>query len=690
MVSRALSSTVLLSLLALACGAAEGDPERAPTGAEVDRPGGEGIATGPGEDACPAGAEIATSGLSFDGKTSGISMGVAPKLGLGKFTLEAWVRRDGSGEATGTGVGGISFVPIVGKGRGESDETVANCNYAFGFVGGRLAADFEDQTNGKNHPVVGKTEIALGEWHHVAATYDGAVWRLYLDGRLDGQRVVDAAPRADSIQHFGIGTAYDSKGAPAGHLHGAVAEVRVWSFARSEAEIRDAMRKRVDKGAGLAGRWSLDGAGGLTDSVGGTNGTAAGATAQVSPGPALDMGAAPRVSDPTPKSGTVLAANAQSTELSVTVDDPDDQTRVTEFFVREIGEAEDFSVVVLPDTQMYTLKALGFEEYFYDQTKWVMNNRKAYNIKAVIHNGDIVNNGDKIDYQWTVADRAMKTLEVKSPELPDGMPWGIGLGNHDRDDGAGSVGDGTTVRYNQVFGLGRFQGRAYYGGHRLANNDDNWITFNAGGLDFVILSLRYLDSAPTKAVTDWARRVFETHPYAFGVLNSHSLLGGSGGFSAGGKGVYEALKDVPNLHLMTCGHVSAEARRDDTFQGHRIDSMLADFQAYKRDTPEFRGGEGFMRIWEFSPSSDELTVRTYSPTSKKWKTGADSEFTLKVDLSGVGGAFRKVARVSGDQATVSASLTGLAPATKYEWYAAVSDCAHTVQSARHRFSTKAQ
>ena len=33
---------------------------------------------------------------------------------------------------------------------------------------------------------------------------------------LDAERVVDAVPRYDSIQHFGLGAAYDSKGAAAG------------------------------------------------------------------------------------------------------------------------------------------------------------------------------------------------------------------------------------------------------------------------------------------------------------------------------------------------------------------------------------------------------------------------------------------------------------------------------------------
>lgn len=687
--TRSFACLAVLGVLAplLACGASD-DESTTPDLSGRERPGANGSETPvdptPSGPACPEGSVVKSEGLAFDGKTTEVGMGLAAGLGLAKFTVEAWVRRDGEGEHAATGVGGIRYVPIAGKGRGENDQTVNNCNYAFGFVDGRLAADFEDNVDGGNHPVVGKTEVNIGEWHHVAATYDGGTWRIYLDGALDGQRAVNATPRADSIQHFGVGTAYDSKGVAAGHLHGALAELRVWSYARSEDELRTAMRQRIEQSDGLVGRWSLDGATGLSDSLGKHDGKVTGTTAVAAPGPALEMGTAPVIADAVPPHRSSVPAAQGSVELGITLNDPDTTAHVTTFHVREITEAEDFSVVVLPDTQYYTVEGNGFERYFYDQTKWVMDNRKAYNIKAVIHNGDIINNGDRFEYQWTVADRAMKTLEVKSTDLPDGLPWGIGLGNHDRDD-ATRVDPGTTVRFNRTFGVTRFEGRSYYGGHMGTNNDNNWFTFNAGGLDFVVVNFRYAHEAPSKAVIDWAREVFQLHPYAFGIANSHSILTGGGNFSAGGKGIYEGLKDVENVHLLTCGHVSAEKKRTDTFEGHSITSMLADYQSLNKDTPEYRGGEGFLRIWEFSPASDELTVRTYSPTSKKFRTGADSEFTLKVDLSGASGTFKPVAVVDQASSTPKAKLEGLKPGTMYEWYATVSDCAHVVSSPRYRF-----
>src|SRR5678815_1957301 len=139
--------------------------------------------------------------LLLDGHTGYVTMGPAPELGLSTFTVEAWVRRDGRGLESGTGDGGVRLVPIAGKGRGEEDGSPLDCNYAFGFAGDVLGADFEDMASGGNHPIIGKTPIAIGEWHHTAVTYDGTSWRLYVDGVLDAEKEANASPRADSIQH---------------------------------------------------------------------------------------------------------------------------------------------------------------------------------------------------------------------------------------------------------------------------------------------------------------------------------------------------------------------------------------------------------------------------------------------------------------------------------------------------------
>ncbi len=617
------------------------------------------------------------SALGFDGIDDHVTMGNAPELGLASFTVEAWVRRDGSGDEMGTGVGGLQLVPIAGKGRGENDDTIHNCNYAFGFRGSVLGADFEDSIDGGNHPVVGATVIPWGEWHHVAVTYDGATWALYVDGELDEQLTVSAPPRADSIQHFAVGTAMDSTGAPAGFFDGAIDELRVWNHARTETEIAGAMFQTLESGEGLVGRWALDEAdGGAPDTVGGSNGTIVGATF-VSDGAVLDRGLPPGVTVNQPVDDAALAAD--DVELQVSIGDPDDDEHFATFYLRELGAEDDFTIVVLPDTQYYSdvdSPNAGSEQYFHDQTQWVRDNREAYDIVAVIHNGDIVNHGDAQE-EWVIADAAMARLETAEPDLPEGVPYGVCIGNHDQDINSQA---GSTATFNEWFGVARFADRSYYGGHYGDTNDENWFTFTVGGLEFVVVDLQY-DPTPDPAVLAWARSVFEAHPDAFGVLNTHYILGSGGAFGTQGQAIYDALQATDNVQLMTCGHVSAESRRTDVHQGNVIHSMLADFQ-FDGD-----GGSGFMRIWELSPANDELTVRTYSPSLDEWQTDEDSEFTLEVELPGAGGAFEETAVVDPAVGLASTSLAGLMPGRTYEWYATVSDCAHTVTTPVLRFTT---
>ncbi len=240
----------------------------------------------------PAAAPItvlaaAGNALQFDGTNDHVTFGAAPSLGLSTFTLEAWIRRTGTGATTTTSAAGggglLSVVPIVTKGRGEGDGTNVDMNWFLGIDTGtnRLAADFEEAVagsgaSGLNHSIIGNTAVTSNVWHHVAATYDGT-WKLYLDGNLDGTLVVNEPPRNDSIQHAGIGTAMTSTGVAAGFFLGVIDEVRVWNVARTQAEIQASKDAELTSGTGLIGRWGMNEVSGTTvgnSIAGGVGGTA--------------------------------------------------------------------------------------------------------------------------------------------------------------------------------------------------------------------------------------------------------------------------------------------------------------------------------------------------------------------------------------------------------------------------------
>lgn len=638
----------------------------------------------PPSDVCVGEPPVTTRGLVFDGDDR-ITMGVAPHLGLGAFTLEAWVRRDGRGKAAGTGVGGLKLVPLISKGRGESDGSDVDCNYAFGFYGDVLGADFEDMATGANHPIQGRTAIPLGSWHHVAATYDGETWRLYVDGELDAESAADAEPRHDSVQHFGLGAAFDSKGQAAGGLVGALDEVRVYDRALDAAALRASMETTTPATEGLVGHWHLDADDAVVDELGKAPGTNTGAKS-VTPAAVLDRGAAPTIGGP-----QALDVGGDARVLRVDVADADGDPIEVDFYARALTPDDDFTIVALPDTQYYTRDAApptrpspDDTEYFKAQTRWARDHRDERHVVGLLTLGDIINNADQ-DPQWKRASAALAILEdIDDPALPWGLPYAASFGNHDqypKDEPE------ATGQANKYFGVSRFSGRGYYGGNYDGDNDENYVYFQSGGLTIVAVNMQY-NVAPDPAMLAWVRGVFLAHPKALGVVTSHYIVTGGGNFSDQGKAIYAALKDVPNVQIMASGHVAQAARRSDDYQGHVIHSMLSDFQRSAPDpkdpeTPvvvdqsQTNGGLGYMRIWGFMPSRQELYVETYSPKRDASYTDKQNEFSLPVRLVGAGRSpFTKVGTVAAADGSAQIELPGVAPGSVFEWYAVARDCSH--------------
>ncbi|HET8948766.1 MAG TPA: LamG domain-containing protein, partial [Candidatus Polarisedimenticolia bacterium] len=207
----------------------------------------------------PQAEPLADHALEFDGATSSVAFAPSPSLGLGVFTLEAWFNRRGAGVPVTTGADGVVAIPLVARGRDETDGDATDLNWFLGLRAsdGVLVADFEDAATGANHPVAGVTPVVSGRWNHAAAVFDGATWRLYLNGVLEAEAASPFAPRTDSLAPAALATALDAAGTPAGFFDGALDEVRIWSVARSGAAIQDGLKREITSGTGLVARYGL-------------------------------------------------------------------------------------------------------------------------------------------------------------------------------------------------------------------------------------------------------------------------------------------------------------------------------------------------------------------------------------------------------------------------------------------------
>lgn len=376
--------------------------------------------------------------------------------------------------------------------------------------------------------------------------------------------------------------------------------------------------------------------------------------------------------NPVPAHLSMVSTNRP--DLCATVSDPQGGTLQVKYFgrVKSAGTSQKFTIVFLPDTQYYTEEPQGNHggniAMFNAQTAWIAANRVSKNIVYVGQLGDCVENADHLlgpdpEIEWKRAQTAMATIEDPAlTSLPQGIPFGICVGNHEQTPFNSAA--GTTNYYNKYFGSAHFAGRDYYGGHYGSNNDNHYQVFSASGIDFMVISLEFDLSpgflAPGSAL-DWAEDLVQNNPDKKIIVMTHYVMGEDGVLGQQGDPIYERLKVYPNFSFLMGGHVSSinggEARRTDVYNGNMVHSILSDYQA------RAFGGNGLLRIYEFDPSQNKVSVQTYSPYTNTFETDASSQFELPFNMLPELGEVNNVA--SGTNSCYS--WTDLLYTSNYEW-----------------------
>jgi hypothetical protein len=99
------------------------------------------------------------------------------------------------------------------------------------------------------------------------------------------------------------------------------------------------------------------------------------------------------------------------------------------------------------------------------------------------------------------------------------------------------------------------------------------------------------------------------------------------------------------------------------------------------------GGNGYLRIMQFRPAENLMTVKTYSPYGNSSLTGSSSDFSLAVSLSQ---SFKMVGEInitSGSLACIN--WPSLDPSGNYEWYVELYDGQNTTTGPVWTFTTPA-
>ncbi|MER7005994.1 carbohydrate-binding protein [Dactylosporangium sp. NPDC000555] len=350
-----------------------------------------------------------------------------------------------------------------------------------------------------------------------------------------------------------------------------------------------------------------------------------------------------------------------------------------------------------------------------DTTQWIADNAAGRKIAYTAHTGDIIENdyydplaknpdgslqrpglNEQVDKELALASGYQKILD------DSGVVNQVIAGNHDNQLGAET---GPNSRFARTFSADRYYqvakgwpaGTEYHAWDEQVNadgtvkpgkdNQNNYVLFSAGGLDFVAVGLSY---GVTPQEAKWADSVFKRYKDRNGILLSHDYLkpstnpdGRGADFSApDGSPLYKQVVETnPNVFLVLAGHEHGVGTNLKSKVGvtvtHDVVELLADYQFYTvsagelwpklvdangnidlngdgtpdhKATDRLQFGASFLRLMQFDVKRAVMHIDTYSPflnnfgateydirqdgsQTKPRYNGAEDNLTLPVDLT---------------------------------------------------------
>lgn len=303
-------------------------------------------------------------------------------------------------------------------------------------------------------------------------------------------------------------------------------------------------------------------------------------------------------------------------------------------------EKDAFSVVVLPDTQGYSMQ---YPESYVAQTKWIVDHQADRNIACVLHLGDITNNNTHD--QWKNAAQAMNVLDGQ-------VPYFMTLGNHDYSDN-GHCFDRSTF-FHDYFPFDKFSALPNFGGsydREPQRFDNSYHFFSAGRRDFLVLSLEF---GPRNDVVRWANEVVDQHKDRSAILITHAFVyyddtrydwakyGDKQYWNPHSYPIAKATDDDVNdgqelwdklisrhdNFVMTLnGHVCGDGIGRVVTKlpdGRELPQMLVNFQVKPL------GGDGWLRVLEFRGDGKTVMAYDYSVTRDECNIAPDNTFSVTI------------------------------------------------------------
>jgi hypothetical protein len=268
-----------------------------------------------------------------------------------------------------------------------------------------------------------------------------------------------------------------------------------------------------------------------------------------------------------------------------------------------------FSIVWITDTQYLSRT---YPLIFDNATNWIVNNKDAYNIKMVVHTGDVVNTYSD-STQWDYANHSMGIL------LDKDIPYCWDAGNHDKN-GNYWIGQNCSA-----FNVTLVRGKTYWESD-TSDGKNTAVHFDFSNWSFLTVNIEFEAS---DSVLDWASGILDMHLKSYCIVATHAYLNETAQYynSAWTTRFQErVLTNHSNVFMTLNGHRWLYGNANRTSVGNR-NELLFDCQNLDSE----RGG-ATLRILSFNMLQGKIDIRTYKPYNASFVTDSDNEFTLNIPL----------------------------------------------------------
>uniref|UniRef100_UPI003A92F63D HYR domain-containing protein n=1 Tax=Bizionia sp. TaxID=1954480 RepID=UPI003A92F63D len=165
--------------------------------------------------------------IDFDGTDDSVNFGNVYNLS-GSFSIEAWIKPSAISNSVKT---------IISK----RDASNLSTGYDLRLVNGTVSFN----ANGSSITANG---ITASRWYHIAVTYNGTQYKLYVDG-IDRNTRTGPIPSANNYNTL-LGAMARSSNTPTNYYSGWMDELRIWNTSLSAAQIRQMMNQEIGNNGG--------------------------------------------------------------------------------------------------------------------------------------------------------------------------------------------------------------------------------------------------------------------------------------------------------------------------------------------------------------------------------------------------------------------------------------------------------